>query len=164
MALTVEERARQLEAYGGAYEQLTQALERYPREMWQYKSPLEDWSIHEIVVHITDSEANSYIRCRRLIAEPGEAVASYEETRWATALHYTGQSADDALQLFRWLRHNTYNLIKALPASTWANTIYHPENGTMTMDDWLAVYARHIPDHIDQMDRIHAHWHQTTNN
>lgn len=33
MAVTVEDRARQLEAYGGAYEQLTGALERYPREM-----------------------------------------------------------------------------------------------------------------------------------
>lgn len=158
MARTLEDRAGQLEAYGGAYEQLTQALERYPREMWQYKSPVEDWSIHEVVVHITDSEANSYIRCRRLIAEPGEAVMSYDETRWATALHYTDQSTEDALQLFKWLRNNTYKLIKTLPESAWSHTIYHPENGTMTMDDWLGVYARHIPDHIEQMDRIYQEW------
>ena len=158
MALTVEERAQQLEAYGAAYEQLTQALERYPREMWQHKSPVEDWSIHEIVVHITDSEANSYIRCRRLIAEPGESVTAYDESRWAAALRYTDQSTEDALQLFRWLRYNTYKLIKALPEFTWSHTIHHPENGTMTMDDWLGVYARHIPDHIEQMDRIYEHW------
>ncbi|MDQ3705221.1 MAG: DinB family protein [Chloroflexota bacterium] len=158
MALTMEDRSRQLEAYAGAYEQLTQALERYPREMWQYKSPVEDWSIHEVVVHITDSEANSYIRCRRLIAEPGEAVMAYDETRWATALSYTDQSTEDALQLFKWLRNNTYNLIKSLPESTWSHTTYHPENGTMTMDDWLGVYARHIPDHIEQMDKIFEEW------
>ncbi len=158
MALSAGDRARQLEAYGGAYERLTQALERYPREMWQYKSPVEDWSIHEIVVHITDSEANSYIRCRRLIAEPGEAVMAYDENRWATALRYTNQSTEDALQLFRWLRNNTYNLIKTLPEPLWSHTTYHPENGTMTLDDWLGVYARHIPDHIEQMDRIYEEW------
>ncbi|HEX8229481.1 MAG TPA: DinB family protein [Chloroflexia bacterium] len=158
MALTIEDRSWQLEAYGNAYEQLTQALERYPREMWQYKSPVEDWSIHEVVVHITDSEANSYVRCRRLIAEPGEAVMAYDETRWTTALSYTDQSTEDALQLFKWLRNNTYKLIKDLPESTWSHSTYHPENGTMTMDDWLGVYTRHIPDHIEQMDRIYAEW------
>ena len=158
MALTAEDRTQQLEAYGGAYDQLTRALERYPREMWQYKSVVEDWSIHEVVVHITDSEANSYIRCRRLIAEPGEPVMAYDETRWATELSYTDQSTEDALQLFKWLRNNTYKLIKSLPEATWSHTTYHPENGTMPMDDWLGVYARHIPDHIEQMDRIYEEW------
>ncbi len=158
MALTIEDRAQRLEAYAGAYEQLKQALERYPREMWQYKSPVEDWSIHEVVMHITDSEADSYIRCRRLIAEPGEPVMAYDEVRWATALHYTDQSTEDALQLFKWLRNNTYNLIKDLPEPVWSHTTYHPENGTMTLDDWLGVYSCHIPDHIEQMDRIYQEW------
>ena len=158
MAITAEDRAQQLEAYASAYEQLTAALKRYPREMWLYKSSLEDWCIHEVVVHITDSEVNSYVRCRRLIAEPGETVMAYDETRWANALHYTEQSTEDAVELFRWLRNNTYKLIKTLPEATWAHTIYHPQNGTMTMDDWLGVYARHVPDHIAQMERIYQEW------
>lgn len=152
------DRTHRIELYGGAYEQLTAALGRYPRDMWSYKSPLEDWTIHEIVVHITDSEANSFIRCRRFIAEPGETVMSYDESRWASVLGYAGQSTEDALQLFRWLRGNTYKLIRSLPDETWSNTAYHPENGTMTLDDWLHVYERHVPEHIEQMDRIHAEW------
>lgn len=152
------DRTRRIELYGGAYEKLTAALDRYPREMWSYKSPSEDWTIHEIVVHITDSEANSFIRCRRFIAEPGETVMSYDESSWARVLDYAGQSTEDALQLFRWLRGNTYKLITSLPDETWSNTAYHPENGTMTLDDWLDVYERHVPEHIAQMDRIHAEW------
>lgn len=158
MAFTTEERAQQLEQYGRAYEQLTEALAKYPREMWQYKSPVEDWSIHEIVVHITDSEANSFVRCRRLIAEPGEAVMAYDESGWARALHYSEQSTEDAVELFRWLRNNTYKLIQTVPEATWSHTTYHPENGTMTMDDWLGVYARHVPDHVEQMERIYLDW------
>ena len=152
------DRAAKIERYGEAYDMLVAALARYPSEMWQYTAPEEGWSIHEIVVHITDSEANSFIRCRRLIAEPGESVMAYDENGWAKALHYTEQSPEDALQLFRWLRHNTYRLIKTLPESTWQHTVYHPENGTMSLDDWLDVYASHVPDHIAQMDRIHASW------
>jgi len=39
--------------------------------MWQYRPAPDRWTIHEIVVHIADSEANSYIRCRRCLAEKG---------------------------------------------------------------------------------------------
>ncbi len=126
--------------------------------MWSFKSPSDPWSIQEIAVHITDSEANSFVRCRRLIAEPGQHVMAYDENRWMLSLDYAHQSVEDALELFRWLRLTSYKLIKSLPDSTWANTIYHPENGVMTLDDWLDVYERHVPDHIEQMARIYEAW------
>jgi len=114
--------------------------------------------IQQTVVHITDSEANSFVRCRRFIAEPGESVMAYNEVEWAKALHYADQSTEDAIELFKWLRLTSYNLIKTLPDSTWSNTVHHPENGTMTLDDWLDVYASHIPDHVEQMRRSYAAW------
>ena len=152
------DRQSKIETYGAAYEELTAALQRYPREMWPYRSVIEQWTVHEIVVHIADSEANSFVRLRRLIAEPGLAVMAYDENAWARLLGYSSQSPDDALQLFRWLRHNSFQLLQGLPESTWAHSIQHPENGRMTMDDWLEIYARHVSDHVAQMERIHAEW------
>ena len=102
------------------------------------------------------------MRCHRAIAEPGSDVMAYDENGWATALDYSAQSPEDAVELFRLLRGNTYSLIRSLPESAWANTIRHPENGTMTLDDWLDVYERHIRDHVEQMRRIHDHWKLTT--
>jgi hypothetical protein len=151
-------RQDRLELYGTAFQALSAALNGYPREMWQYRSQVEQWTIHEIIVHIADSEANSFVRLRRLIAEPGSAVMAYDENGWAQRLSYHSQSPADALELFRWLRHNSYVLATSLPEATWAHTIQHPENGLMTMDDWLEVYARHVSDHIAQMDRIYAEW------
>lgn len=153
-----DKRAGKIEAYGNAYQELVEGLRAFPEDMWGYRSPVDPWTIHEIVVHITDSEANSFVRCRRLIAEPGRDVMAYDENGWATALDYAGQSADDAIELFRWLRGNTYKLIKALPEGVWSNTVYHPENGTMTMDDWLDVYECHVRDHLTQMKRIYDEW------
>ncbi len=143
-----DERARKIEDYGNAYQELIVGLKAFPSEMWGYRSPVDPWTIHEILVHITDSEANSFVRCRRLIAEPGKDVMAYDENGWAMALDYAGQSTEDAIELFRWLRGNTYKLIKTLPESVWSNTVYHPENGTMTMDDWLNVYEGHVRDHL----------------
>lgn len=156
--MTGEERARKIESYGNAYQELIDALEGFPREMWSYHSDVDPWTIHEVVVHITDSEANSFVRCRRFIAEPGKDVMAYDESGWAKALGYANQDPDDAIELFRWLRGNTYRLIKTLPETTWANTVYHPENGVMTLDDWLDIYEAHVRDHVEQMARIHAEW------
>lgn len=156
--MTHEERKRKIESYGHAYTRLVEALKEFPKEMWSFKPSPDDWSIHELIVHVADSEANSFARCRRLIAEPGSAVLGYDEAQWAKALRYSEQSTGDALELFKWLRLASYKLIRDLPESVWSNTIGHSENGTMTFDDWLDVYERHIPEHIDQMRRTYATW------
>lgn len=152
------DRTEKIKLYGSAHALLVEALNRFPRDMWHFKPAPDDWSIHQIVIHITDSEANSYVRCRRAIAEPGSDVIAYDEMRWADALDYHGQSTDDAVELFRWLRKLSHSLILAQPETAWSHTIRHPENGPMTLDDWLDVYARHVPEHIAQMERVYAAW------
>ena len=110
--MTSEERKQKIELYGDAYNILMEALKEFPREMWHFKPSPNDWSIHELVVHIADSEANSYARCRKAIAEPGTVVMAYNESQWAKTLNYEEQSAEGALALFKALRGNTYKLIK----------------------------------------------------
>jgi hypothetical protein len=156
--MTPEERRQRLESYGLAHQRLVTALERFPHEMWQFRPTPERWTIHEILIHIADSEANSYVRCRRFIAEPGSTVLGYDETKWARALRYHDQSPEEALELFKWLRHQSHRLITDLPASVWSNTVSHTEAGVMTMDDWLAIYERHIPEHIEQMQANYQDW------
>ena len=157
--MTTIERNQFIESYGQAYNTLTQAIKKYPREMWQWKPAPEKWSIHEVIIHITDSEANSFVRCRRFIAEPGSGVYGYDENKWAKALDYHHQSIDDALELFKYLRGNTYKLIKTIPDEIWTTaTVHHSESGTMTFEQWLKIYEEHIPVHIRQMDRNYNAW------
>ena len=152
------DRPARISTYADAHRQLTEALARFPKDMWRFKSSESDWSIHEIVVHITDSEANSYIRARRFIAEPGRTLMDYDENAWANSLDYHHLDTEAAVELFRWLRATTHSLVKDLPEETWAHTAYHPENGDMTLDDWLDTYARHVQDHIAQMKTVHTAW------
>lgn len=152
------ERQQKIESYGNAYQRLIEALREFPAEMRQFRAAPDSWTIHETIIHITDSEANSYARCRKAIAEPGSTVMAYNEPVWAQKLNYHERSTDDALELFRWLRRCSYNQIKNLPESVWAHTIEHPENGTMTLDDWLISYDDHIPEHIAQMREVYREW------
>ena len=154
------ERRQKIELYGRATNLLTAALEQFPREMWQYRSPVDDWTIHEIVLHITDSEANSYVRCRRFIAEPGQSLMAYDENQWAKVLNYHELDVDTAVSLFKWLRQSSYELIQTVPDDVWQHEAYHPENGQMSFDDWLDTYTNHVSDHIVQMERIYQAWQQ----
>ena len=156
--MTPQERAEKIKSYRDAHALLVDALNEFPKEMWQFRDEHGCWSIHEHIIHITDSEANSYIRCRRIIAEQGEPLMAYDENQWAAALGYHEQSIEDALALFKWLRRKSYTLIKNLPEPVWARSSYHPENGDTTLDDWLDTYERHVPEHIEYMRENHAAW------
>jgi len=151
-------RQEKMTLYGQAAELLEAALARFPREMWQYRSPVDSWTIHEIVIHITDSEANSYVRCRRFIAEPGEQLMGYDENQWAKVLDYHQLDVNTAVSLFKWLRQSSYELIQTVADDVWQHEAYHSESGRMTFDDWLDTYTNHVPDHIAQMERIYAAW------
>jgi hypothetical protein len=159
--MTLDERRQKIVIYASAYDMLKKAMERYPREMWSYRTAPDEFSIHEILMHVTDSEANSYVRARHLVAQPGSTVSAYDELHWSRALDYHGQSPEDAVELFRWLRGNTYKLIRDVPDAFWQHTILHPENGEMSMDDWLDTYTRHIPEHVAQMEGVYQHWRET---
>ena len=101
--MKAEARAQKIVSYGNAPALLVDALQQFPREVWRFKPAPDQWSIHEIVIHVSDSEANCYIRCRKCIAEPGQAVMAYDEHQWAAALRYHDQSTETArpvVQLF----------------------------------------------------------------
>ena len=151
-------RQDRLQAYEQAFEQLVEGLKQFPREMWEFRDEHGCWSIHEHLVHIADSEANSYIRCRRLVAEPGQDLMAYDENRWGSELDYHSIGTEGAMELFRVLRRQTFELLKTLPEDAWSNTCFHPENGDMTLDDWLDVYASHVAEHLEYMGENHRAW------
>jgi len=158
------ERNALIENYGRAYELFTKALKKYPEGMWTFKPAPEKWSIRQIIIHLADSEANSYFRCRRFIAEPGSKVLGYNQDRWADTLFCNEQNTADALELFRLLRKMSFDLIKNLPEEYWSRTVMHEVSGEMTMQRWLEIYEEHIPKHIGQMERVFEAWKQLNGN
>ena len=159
--MTREDRRQKIESLGRAPELLAAALRKFPKKMWLYKPAPDRWSIHEIILHLADSEANAYIRCRRLIAEPGKPVLAYDASQWAGTLGYFHQSTKDALELLRRLRRMTYQLLVVLPDGVWSNAVNHPEHGPLSLDEWLDLQERHIPHHIEQMQQNFEVWLKT---
>ena len=155
--MTRENRRQKLESFGRAPEQLAAALRQFPKKMWLYKPASNRWSIHEIILHLADNEANAYIRCRRLIAEPGKPAPTYDASVWAGTLGYFHQSTKEAFELLRRLRRMTFQLLVNLPEQVWSHTA-EEETGPLSLDQWLEMQERHIPHHNEQMRRNYEEW------
>jgi hypothetical protein len=159
--MTREERQHKLESFGSAPAQLSAALRQFPKKMWLYEPTTERWSIHETILHLADSEASAYIRCRGFIAEPGNPVLQFDAARWAGSLGYYHQSTREALEIIRRLRKMTYHLLFTLAEPVWQHRADHPSQGSMTLEDWVENQERHIPHHIEQMKQAYEIWLRT---
>jgi hypothetical protein len=149
-----------IELYGRGFDLLTAALAEIPKEAWSYRPAPNEWSVHEIVVHMADSESMSALRARKLIVEPGSVLMAYEESKWADALDYKEHSAEDALEVIRLARQTTYRLLKRQPDEVFSHTVVHPEfpETPYSFELWLNIYARHIPDHVEQIKNAYQSW------
>jgi DinB superfamily len=156
-----DDRRQKLESFGRAPTLLSGALRQFPKKMWLYKPSADRWSIHEIILHLADSEASAYLHCRRFIAEPGSSAPEFDAARWASSLGYFHQSTREALEIIRRLRKMTYQLLAALPDHVWERTFANPRDGQLNLDRWVEIQERHIPHHIDQMRENYEVWRKT---
>ena len=155
----LEVRRQQLESFGRAPTLLSAALRQFPKKKaWLYKPSADRWSIHEIILHLADSEVNVYIRSRHFVAKLESSVLKFDPARWAGSLGYFHQSSHDALEIIRCLRKATYQLLVLLPESAWENSVEHPEDGRLSLAQWIEIQERHIPHHIDQMKKNYDKW------
>ncbi|MDZ4723394.1 MAG: DinB family protein [candidate division Zixibacteria bacterium] len=156
--MTRDERTAHINSYANAHTMLVYALKEMPKEAWQYKPTPKEWSIHEIIVHLTDADLNSSVRMRTFIAQPGHTIMAYEQDEWTKKLEYHKQSMEDSLEAFKYIRKLNGQILKSLPDSVWSNTIQHPESGTMSFEKWLKIYDEHTVTHIGQMKRNVEKW------
>jgi hypothetical protein len=120
-------------------------------ELAQRPAPGE-WSPREIVHHLADSETNSYIRLRRLLAEDAPAIVGYDQDRWAQRLAYDGP-VDAPLAVLDAVRAASTQLLHSLDAAAFQRAGTHDEHGAYSVAMWLDIYADHAHDHAEQIRR-----------
>jgi hypothetical protein len=154
-----QERNEKIELYGCGYDQLIEALQDIPQEMWKFTPAPGEWSVHQVLIHLADSETNAALRARKLIVEPSGTLMGYDQEKWTAALDYHDQSYEDALEIVRLARKTTYELLKKQPDEIFEHWVKHPEyEEPYTFENWLNIYSAHIPGHIDQIRNNYKIW------
>ena len=114
------------------------------------------WSARQVIHHMADSEAQSYARLRRLVAEPeGSVIQGYDEGAWAECekLGYKDAPVENSIAVFAAVRAGSLDVIKRLEESDLAKFGEHSERGKFTIETWFMAYTKHPHDHGDQLTR-----------
>jgi len=112
------------------------------------------WSARQVIHHIADSEAQSYARLRRLLAEPaGSVIQGYDEAAWAECqqLGYQDLPVVHSLEVFKAVRLASLDVLARLREADLERYGEHSESGRYTLATWLAVYTQHPRAHAQQL-------------
>ena len=117
------------------------------------KADKEGWTPRQVIHHLADSEAQSYSRLRRLIAEPGSLIQGYDENKWAESskLGYKSEDVQISLEVFKAVRQASYELIKRLSEKDLEIEGTHSESGAYSVGKWIKTYTNHPLDHANQI-------------
>jgi len=158
MPLTSAEREERIRRYEQGPARLKAALASVPAEARKWRPGEGKWSVHEVICHCGDSEANGSLRIRYLAAEEDPLIVGYDQAQWARALDYHSAPLETALAVVEAVRANTAALLRRLPEKAWSAVARHTESGRYTAEDWLNVYAEHLEKHSGQIERNLAAW------
>lgn len=97
-------------------------------------SNTDGWTARQVIHHVADSEAQSYARLRRLIAESGTQIQGYDEAGWGEneTLGYKDLPIAQSLDVFRAVRASSLEIIKRLKPDQLDNSGTHSESGEYT--------------------------------
>jgi hypothetical protein len=112
------------------------------------------WTARQVIHHIADSEAQSYARLRRLLAEPeGSVIQGYDEAAWAQCdqLGYEELPIEHSLDVFRAVRAASLDVLRRLAPRDLDRFGEHSESGRYTLAMWLDIYTEHPRAHAEQL-------------
>lgn len=106
------------------------------------------WTLRQVVHHLADSHVNSYTRFRLALTEDHPRIKAYDEAKWAELDDARTMPVQVSLNLLDSLHARWVRLLRSMKPADFDRTIDHPENGTMSLDQLVAMYAWHGDHHI----------------
>jgi len=114
------------------------------------------WSVRMIVCHLADAEVVASMRFRQIIAEEDPRLEGFNGNAWADHLDYHKRKISQALETFRRMRGENYEILKDLSESAFARSGRHTELGQVTLLDLLKRNAEHAESHVKQVQGTRA--------
>ncbi len=142
-----------LEDYKNGYQDIIRTIEGIGPEKMRYKPAPDSWSIHEILVHLADTEVQSHVRMRTILADGPAIIMNHNEMAWSVVLRYSETDIKDALAIIKLVRRVNYELLSSLGNSEWQKQGTHSVRGIFSLQKCVSEYIEHIHLHISQIQR-----------
>jgi uncharacterized damage-inducible protein DinB len=106
------------------------------------------WTVRQVVHHLPDSHMHSYIRFKLAVTGDQPTITPYDEAQWANLPEATTADVEVSLVLLAALHRRWVLFLRHLREEQFSRTFRHPEFGTVSLDQNLALYAWHGRHHV----------------
>ncbi len=143
-----EERTQLINQIEAAPGELRKAISGMTDEQLDTPYRPEGWTVRQVVHHLPDSHLNAYIRFKLGVTEQHPRIKPYDQAAWAEIQEAKTAHVEISLALLESLHTRWVMFLKNLKKEDFRKTLDHPEDGTMTLDKVLQLYAWHGRHHV----------------
>lgn len=140
--------------YALGYIMLREAIEGLTEEELRYKPAPDKWSIHQILIHVTDSEISSTSRLKKVLAEDKPMLISFDQEAWAKNLNYDLLDRNQHLLLFKLLRSSMQPILEHLTDEQSLREGVYVDQARFSFKQLLEFRVEHVRNHLDQIERV----------
>jgi uncharacterized damage-inducible protein DinB len=113
------------------------------------------WTVRQVVHHVADSHAMSYIRWKLALTEDWPTIKPYDEAAWAK-LADSRRPIQGSLAMIEALHGRWVALMESLSEEDFQRGYNHPEMGRQNLATSLALYAWHSRHHTAHIANLRA--------
>jgi hypothetical protein len=130
--------------------ELSEAVNGLSKEQLDMPYREGGWSPRQIVHHIADSHMNAFVRMKLILTEDNPKLKTYDQDLWAKMNDYTLGIAP-SVAIVSGIQERMANLLENASEDDLLKTADHPDNGLMTLQNLLDLYAEHGRNHVQQI-------------
>jgi len=114
------------------------------------------WSLHQIAIHMMDSDLIGSDRMKRIAAMDKPLLIGYDESAFARLPGIDHIDTIAACRLFDQNRQMTATIFRALPDASFDRWGIHNEIGRVTLGEMIDKYIRHLDGHLEHVAKKRA--------
>jgi len=114
------------------------------------------WTVRQVVHHVADSHANSYVRFKLALTQDWPTIKPYDEAAWANLADSRRMPVESSLALIAALHSRWVALLETLSEEDFLRGYVHPESGRQDLATALAIYAWHSRHHTAHITGLRA--------
>jgi uncharacterized damage-inducible protein DinB len=124
----------------------------------QLQTPYRDggWSVRQVVHHVAESHMNAFTRFKLALTEQNPTIKPYNEDAWAKLGDVARAPIETSLVLLDALHSRWVTLLDVMTPADFVRPLTPPDNGPMTLDRLLQLYAWHGPHHVAHVTALRA--------
>ena len=142
----------------GLVDRLRAQLAGLPAEALDWKPAPREWSVHEVVAHLAQSELVYGFRYRWIVAFPGTPVAGYDQEVWIDGLPDKDQPIEELLDELAAMKSFNMAFLERLTDEERARHGLHSERGPESVAALIGGIAGHDILHERQIAENIRQW------